>query len=81
MDNSQTTNWQPIETAPKDGSTILVWSRYTEICTAQWCGRKFVPVCDGSQVIESQSDFGTDYKDIYPLSHWMKLPEVPHVED
>lgn len=72
-----TTEWQPIETAPKDGTTILAWSIYTDICTVEWRVDNFVPVCDGRQVIESQSDFGTDYKDVSPLSHWMPLPEPP----
>jgi hypothetical protein len=80
-EQSVTTLWRDIETAPKDGTTILVWSRYTEISTAEYRGGSFVPVCDGSRVIENQGDWGTDYKDIYPISHWHPLPEVPHAEE
>lgn len=28
--------WQPIETAPKDGTRILVWTGWTEHDVASW---------------------------------------------
>ena len=76
------TDWQPIETAPKDGKFFLGaknlgvgygWSRY--ICSWSECKKSF-----GSQ-------FGIPEGGIwYPLnekntpSHWMSLPEPPIME-
>jgi len=74
--------WQPIETAPKDGTTILAWGPYSEPATYQWRTNVrlvgWVPVWDGFLVIEYQSDFGTEYKTADPLTHWMPLPQPPH---
>jgi hypothetical protein len=74
-------NWQPIETAPKDGTHILAWSRYDEPHIVGWSGagagrgRWLSYGCDGP-AISSQSDFGTDYQESMP-THWQPLPEPP----
>lgn len=67
--------WQPIETAPKDGSHILVGGPWMPVCEVSWhkatdwdypgwrCGR-----------------FGAKgYDDLgaYEPTHWMPLPEPP----
>jgi len=84
---TETTNWRPIETAPKAGGEILAWGRYLSApVIVSWAvltsdRGAWKASWDGEEVIESQTDFGTDYKDPGPLSHWMPLPEVPHVED
>lgn len=31
-------DWQPWETAPKDGSKILVWATYTDYCNDTYTG-------------------------------------------
>ncbi len=82
------TGWQPIETAPKDGTEVLaVFSHdygyqdkptvYGPWTVSFWRGL-WVSSWDGQRVISSQSDFGTDYRDpdIEP-THWMPLPEPP----
>lgn len=82
------TEWQPIETAPKDGTEIIgcfccdygyqekptVYGPWT----IAWDGKKWRSSWDGSEVIDSQCDFGTDYKspDCEP-THWMPLPSPP----
>ena len=83
-------SWMPIETAPTDGTEIigLFHRRYDEDSpatvygpwTLAWDGRKWRSSWDGSEVISSESDFGTQYKepDIEP-THWMPMPEVPAV--
>lgn len=60
--------WQPIETAPKDGSTVMVSSSNEEVCLARcykiskkrfkWFA--FIPV-----------------KHPFRPTHWMPLPEPP----
>lgn len=80
-------SWQLIETAPMDGTEIIgvFHRRYDEDgpatvygpWTVAWDGRKWRSSWDGSEVISSESDFGTEYKgpDIDP-THWMPLPGV-----
>ena len=81
--------WQPIETAPKDGTEVIgvFHRRYDEdgpatvygpwtIAWSDWA-RKWRSSWDGSEVISCESDFGTEYKepDIEP-THWQPMPSV-----
>ena len=71
------TNWQPIETAPKDGTEILLAVKYpraprkgffTEVMTAQFSKQ------ENDWIATSGEDVtGT-------ATHWMPLPEAPHAE-
>lgn len=77
----QAAGWRPIETAPRDGTQIVGWSRYVcSVSVYAWDVRErdFVPMHEGSRVIEHETYRGTDYKgggDV--LSHWMPLPAPP----
>ena len=66
----ETMKWQPIETAPKDGTTVLVYEGYYKsgdlIHTAQYSARQWV-VLDGME-----GDFMLE-----DPTHWMPLPEPP----
>lgn len=78
--------WQPIETAPKDGTQILVAGNDLgdprngqHICVAEWCqdARTFEQLAR-----EEGSDFSGwyDASDDGPLlflTHWMPLPPPP----
>ncbi len=55
--------WQPIETAPKDGVQILVWA-HGRALTAYWSGDKVFRTT-------SYGFVGLD------PSHWMHLPPEP----
>lgn len=67
--------WQPIETAPKDGTPILGYY-YGNFLTAHWGA-------DGSENRGGKSgwiDGSFDkYEEffVYPLTHWMPLPSAP----
>lgn len=56
--------WQPIETAPKDGTLVLVWDEDTPI-TASW--DEGFGWCDNVR--------GTYWG--FSPTHWMPLPEPP----
>jgi len=67
--------WQPIETAPKDGSLIIGWSddftdpvRATWTCLHQWDDPK-----DVFGWVEVDGDWSTSVK----MTHWMPLPKPP----
>lgn len=82
------TGWQPIETAPKDGTEVIgVFSNdygYQSTPTVYgpwtmaWRHGEWQSSWDEAQVVESMSDFGTTMKslDLEP-THWMPLPAPP----
>jgi hypothetical protein len=61
-------NWQPIETAPRDGTEILVWSE-KECFSVIWRGKGWF------------IGFNDIYGDFIHVNatHWMPLP--PHPTD
>ena len=71
-------NWQPIETAPKDGEMILVFERLSDTSmdpqdhnysVAYWCDDRWV----SPDEIPSKGSA----LDLYTITHWMALPEPP----
>lgn len=70
--------WQPIETAPRDGTVFLGIGRYCEHAAChKYLRNKIIPVYEGRHIIEAESDFGTEYVEANPLTHWMPLPKPP----
>ena len=58
--------WQPIKTAPKDGSTIIIYHPRIECVYTTWWDER----------VRMWS--GVEYGSIDPgPSHWMPLPEPP----
>jgi hypothetical protein len=69
--------WRPIETVPKDGTSVLVCGDYDAPHVAAWYGHRWISKgCDG-RAISSESDFGIDYQVPGPLTHWQPLPAPP----
>ena len=70
------TDWQPIETAPKDGTNILAWP-----CSDGW-GDEYFPYVvqwvDANEYHEGmwREAAGEKY-DWFNPTHWMPLPEPP----
>ncbi len=61
--------WQPIETAPKDGKRLIGFDpSLFGVCLAQW---QF-----GGWHVSEDSQDGNGFDDM-PLTHWMPLPEPP----
>lgn len=84
--------WQPIESAPKDGSDILIrahgmaiearyaageWSEDTPIGPAEYDGAVWVAFDDALQ-FEIEEGAGEGGGDFHgPVTHWMPLPDAP----
>lgn len=74
--------WQPIETAPKDGSEILLGrSSNTKVYTAHWelepsWAWKSAEPCWA--VYMASDDYYSTYLHADWPSHWMPLPEPPN---
>lgn len=67
------TNWQPIETAPKDGNDIIVFCDDTnEMMVAFW-NKKY----EGWQFAMGHYDGAH----VCSPSHWMPLPEPPEIDN
>jgi hypothetical protein len=68
--------WQPIETAPRDGTAILV-------CYAQhYESNGFLPVAVRWRTYHPNSQGKYEFRDssgtkIRAITHWMPLPEAP----
>lgn len=73
--------WEPIETAPKDGSSLLLWEQYsTSPFVGYWHGdnwhvsHEHVDAeggWDGAYVVDKLS---------MPITHWAQLPPPPEAE-
>ena len=63
--------WQPIETAPKDGTRILigVWDLGPDVTSARWNGA-FWDMSIQDEEFCGESDFAGP-------THWMPLPDPP----
>lgn len=78
-------SWQPIETAPKDGTYILAWGSFSEqvapnlIWVTKWVessGPKMEDAGNGLYRKVHVSGWGTYPCNLY-ATHWMPLPTPP----
>lgn len=83
--------WQPIETAPKDGTVILFWSTRDGVCIGRWCEQKYKrweAVDETTQRlagVDDYSDWSANNGESVGMwskgaTHWMPLPEPPVTE-
>lgn len=63
--------WQPIETAPKDGDEILAWNPYGAV-VASW--QKWPNTAGGYW----STGCGCENDRAVKVTHWMPLPEPPN---
>lgn len=72
-------SWQPIETAPKDGTVILGWRYYA--VAMKWTGHHGYPWeaihLDGVCELMGNGFVSDDNA----LTHWMPLPDPPRSSD
>jgi hypothetical protein len=70
--------WQPIETAPKDGTLVLLFGGWSEHCDAgdiyvgRWCSM-YGELTPPSWCLAHYDMMGDNLK----ATHWMPLPERP----
>ena len=80
--NGQQAMWRHIETAPKDGSYLLLWEQYSDApFVGYWSGGSWSVShehvdaeggWDGANVVDALS---------MPITHWMPLPPAPGPAD
>lgn len=71
--------WQPISTAPKDGTLICIWADYMQ--DGPWMAYWFVYKHRIGQGIEGWNT-GTDVApDWAAPTHWMPLPQPPQTDN
>lgn len=73
--------WQPIETAPRDGSTILIGSKGF-VSEAKYGSYKL----RGEEKVgwhwydADDSWYSMDFDGLSPITHWMPLPPPPETD-
>lgn len=69
-------DWQSIETAPKDGTSILIWNG--EHTIGYWAVSVKNFIFEGwTTGWETVSGYDVGYNQIYGATHWMRLPLAP----
>ena len=66
------TEWQPIETAPKDDTVVDLWAKRWDPETDSFHGERF-PNCSWKKTINYWKGLSPTYR----ATHWMPLPEPP----
>lgn len=73
---TETMQWRPIETAPKDGSPFLACHYRSGVHAITWHGKaSHVPLygwCEGDDAEDI---------DLWQPTHWMPLPPPPNQEE
>lgn len=75
------TDWQPISTAPKDGTRFLAWHSSGEVTPLEVTGTSFEhteahPAYDVRAVALNMAS----HRGLGEFTHWMPLPEPPKPE-
>jgi len=69
-------NWQPIETAPRDGSWFMVCICHADEESRYVGGKPLIVFFDGVNFI-THSGMHLNSEGYYSPTHWMPLPEPP----
>lgn len=67
------TEWQPIETAPKDGTAILTYRSGKIMAVAEWLQDRLAQ----SAMVKEGCWCVSDGMIIIGVTHWMPLPKPP----
>ena len=71
-------NWQPIETAPKDGTFILLHVEHFGLCQGYWCEEPVnIKTGEDAEPCWMAGLSAHFCRNVVP-THWMPLPEVPN---
>lgn len=78
--------WQPIETAPRDGTVIDLWADGLRIANCAWgkpdhCCGEAGQYCDSEWHDQPEGWVDTSFNEFlwtaHPPSHWMSIPAPP----
>ena len=69
--------WQPIETAPTDLTTVLLWDRFGCCNIAYHRNGEWIALNNGGEVYEEDAR-GSEFAKVDGATHWMPLPEPPN---
>jgi Protein of unknown function (DUF551) len=78
--------WQPIETAPRDGQEFDAWAKDPHggyrVTNVKWGYEDFSVPCDGPFFLENRALDAEPWRYRWQpcehsLTHWMPLPEPP----
>lgn len=68
--------WQPIETAPRTGKMVLMWSRKAGFIAANW-----PEGCAPGEWLKIGTDWrGSSHWRAQEATHWTPLPKAPQLE-
>lgn len=71
---SKSADWQPIETAPKDGRAVLLWDEdFKMVRTAKFMTHK----CGSALWLLAEGHEAVVYLRAESASHWMESPAAP----
>ncbi len=73
--------WQPIETAPKDGRRIMLFYPPNGIVFGRWNEDEWSQRPTPYWSNDTERISGTRYAKRHPPTHWQPLPEPPKVEE
>lgn len=62
--------WQPIETAPKDGTRIIFWGPNLAVAEGEWLSGKWAGH-------PTEGWYRTNQSPRVRPTHWMPLPDAP----
>lgn len=65
--------WQPISSAPRDGTRILTWSGSHGVEVAQWTWNE-------KWEIFATAEYDNDWAILEGVTHWQPLPAPPEEE-
>jgi len=74
-ERERATAWQPIETAPKDGTEVLLFFPLDGLDLRVWPQRIIAEYRHGLWVWQGRAVRG--YSESYQPTHWMPLPQEP----
>ena len=71
-------SWQPIETAPKDGTLVILYGGYFGVSLGSWREDDYLAERGEMWLDNSYDEYSTGFAS-WPLepSHWMPLPPPP----
>lgn len=74
--------WQPIETAPKDGTRVLLFCpAQIGIVVGHWCNNSYHKKPRPYWTNDQENLWGVATTRGYQPTHWMPLPQPPAKED